>query len=150
MTSTPSAHALNGADQLDLVFGALADRTRRAILSRLSRGEVSVAELTAGFTISQPAVSKHLRVLERAGLVTRNQQGTMRLSQLRAEPLRQADDWLAPYRAAWEERFDRLDELLAEQHAADPSPTEPTRTTPDAPPNSSAPNDNQAHPEDRS
>jgi DNA-binding transcriptional ArsR family regulator len=125
MMSAGHSSALDRIDQLDLVFGALADRTRRAILARLANGEVSVAELTTGFTISQPAVSKHLRVLERAGLITRNQQGTMRLSRLRAEALREADDWLAPYRAAWDERFDQLDELLAEQRASDqPTPSQ--------------------------
>lgn len=98
---------------LDLVFGALADATRRAILARLRGGEVSVTELTAGFSISQPAISKHLRVLERAGLISRSRRGAMRLSRLEAAPLQGADDWLADYRAFWEESYARLDDLLA-------------------------------------
>jgi DNA-binding transcriptional ArsR family regulator len=100
------------SDQLSAVFGALADPTRRAILARLSDGEANVADLTALFAMSQPAISKHLKVLERAGLITRTRQATMRLSQLRAEPLKQATDWLANYREYWEESYERLDELL--------------------------------------
>ncbi|HEY1330185.1 MAG TPA: metalloregulator ArsR/SmtB family transcription factor [Actinomycetota bacterium] len=101
------------ADQLDAVFGALADPTRRAILSRLTRGEATVAELAAPFTVSQPAISRHLKVLERAGLISRTRRATARLSHLRAEPLRVATVWLAGYRAFWEESYERLDELLA-------------------------------------
>ena len=78
-------------DQLDLVFGALADPTRRALLTRLTQGEASVAELAAPFHVSQPAISRHLKVLERAGLISRTRRATARLSHLRAEPLRQAD-----------------------------------------------------------
>jgi len=99
-------------DQLSAVFGALADPTRRRILARLSDGEANVAELTSLFAMSQPAISKHLKVLEQAGLITRNRQATMRLSQLRAEPLKQATEWLAGYREYWEESYQRLDELL--------------------------------------
>jgi len=99
-------------DQLDAVFGALADTTRRAILARLAQGDANVAELTALFTMSQPAISKHLKVLEQAGLISRDRQGTMRLSHLEAEPLRDATDWLATYRAYWDESYARLDELL--------------------------------------
>lgn len=99
--------------QLDLVFGALADRTRRAILARLAEGEANVGALTALFEMSQPAVSKHLRVLEKAGLISRTQQGTARLSRLEAAPLRDATTWLGDYRAYWEESFQRLDEVLA-------------------------------------
>lgn len=100
-------------EQLDSVFGALADRTRRAILARLNGGDVNVTDLTEAFTMSQPAVSKHLKVLERAGLVSRTQQGTMRLSHLEADPLRTATTWLADYRTYWSESYDRLDDLLA-------------------------------------
>jgi DNA-binding transcriptional ArsR family regulator len=100
-------------DQLDAVFGALADPTRRAILSRLTRGEATVTELTAPFDVSQPAISRHLKVLERAGLISRTRLATMRLSHLEAAPLRDATTWLAAYREYWEESFDRLDELLA-------------------------------------
>ena len=100
-------------DQLDFVFGALADPTRRAILARLTQGEASVAELVAPFNVSQPAISRHLKVLERAGLVARTRRATARLSSLRAEPLREATVWLAGYREFWEESYGRLDELLA-------------------------------------
>jgi DNA-binding transcriptional ArsR family regulator len=99
--------------QLDAVFGALADPTRRAILTRLTEGEASVTELAAPFPMSQPAVSRHLKVLEEAGLVTRTRQATARLSHLRAEPLRDAVTWLAAYREYWDESYQRLDDLLA-------------------------------------
>ena len=99
-------------DQLDLVFGALADRTRRAILARLAEADANVGDLTALFTMSQPAVSKHLKVLEQAGLISRTRQGTMRLSHLEAEPLKQAVTWMADYRTYWSESYDRLDALL--------------------------------------
>jgi DNA-binding transcriptional ArsR family regulator len=110
-------------DQLSSVFGALADPTRRAILARLVDGERTVAEIAAPFAISQPAVSKHLRVLEDAGLITRSRRATAHLSRLRAEPLRQATTWLAGYREYWAESFDRLDEVLdGLQAGADPYP----------------------------
>ncbi|MBW9205395.1 metalloregulator ArsR/SmtB family transcription factor [Mumia sp. zg.B17] len=109
-------------DELDAVFGALADPTRRAILGRLAHGDASVNELTSMFAMSQPAVSRHLRVLERAGLVSRTQQGTMRLSHLEAAPLKEATDWIADYRAYWEDSFARLDALLAEADAIDSEP----------------------------
>jgi DNA-binding transcriptional ArsR family regulator len=99
--------------QLDSVFGALADPTRRAILARLTEGDASVAELAAPFTMSQPAISRHLKVLEHAGLISRSRQATVRLSHLEAEPLRDATQWLADYREYWTESFERLDELLA-------------------------------------
>jgi DNA-binding transcriptional ArsR family regulator len=98
--------------QLDAVFGALADRTRRAILARLAEGEASVNELRAPFAVSQPAISQHLKVLERAGLISRTRKGTARLSHLEAEPLREAVAWLGGYREYWEESYQRLDELL--------------------------------------
>ncbi|HET9311764.1 MAG TPA: metalloregulator ArsR/SmtB family transcription factor [Actinomycetota bacterium] len=99
--------------ELDQVFGALADPTRRAILTRLTEGDASVAELTAPFTVSQPAISRHLKVLERAGLISRSRKATARLSHLEAEPLREATAWLAAYREYWEESYERLDALLA-------------------------------------
>src|SRR5438034_8524951 len=99
-------------EQLDEVFGALADRTRRAILARLAEGEASVNELCAPFAVSQPAISQHLRVLERAGLISRSRRGTARLSHLEAQPLRDAVAWLGTYREDWEESCERLDELL--------------------------------------
>jgi DNA-binding transcriptional ArsR family regulator len=99
-------------DALDLVFGALADPTRRAILARLAEGDASVTELGAPFAISQPAVSRHLKVLERAGLISRSRRATVRLSHLEAQPLRDAEAWIERYRAFWDESFDRLDDLL--------------------------------------
>ena len=101
------------SDQLTAVFGALADPTRRAILARLATGDANVAELTAPFPMSQPAISRHLKVLERAGLVSRSRRATARLSHLEAEPMRDAVAWLARYREYWDENFDRLDQLLA-------------------------------------
>ena len=101
-------------DQLSAVFGALADPTRRAILARLADGDASVMELAAPFAMSQPAISKHLKVLEGAGLISRSRIATTRLSHLEAEPLKEATDWLARYRAFWEERHARLDDLLAQ------------------------------------
>lgn len=101
-------------DQLSAVFGALADPTRRAILTRLAEGDANVAELAAPFEVSQPAISRHLKVLERAGLISRSRRATARLSHLEAEPLREATTWLARYRAYWDESYDRLDTLLAE------------------------------------
>jgi DNA-binding transcriptional ArsR family regulator len=101
------------ADRLSLVFGALADPTRRTILARLTGGEATVAELAEPFTISQPAVSKHLKVLEQAGLISRSRRATARLSHLEAEPLLEATAWLAGYRDFWERSYERLDELLA-------------------------------------
>ena len=115
-------------DQLSTVFGALADPTRRAILASLAGGERTVAEICAPFAISQPAISRHLRVLEGAGLITRSRRATARLSQLRAEPLREATTWLLGYREYWEESFERLDELLAALQATGPGPDVPAAT----------------------
>ncbi len=100
-------------DQLSAVFGALADPTRRAILTRLTQGDATVAEIAAPFRVSQPAISRHLKVLEQAGLISRRRRATARLSHLEAEPLREATAWLARYREYWDERYDRLDALLA-------------------------------------
>jgi DNA-binding transcriptional ArsR family regulator len=100
-------------DQLSTVFGALADPTRRAILARLAEGDASVRDLTAPFLFSQPAISRHLKVLEQAGLISRSRRATVRLSHLEAEPLRDATAWLARYRDFWDESFGRLDDLLA-------------------------------------
>jgi DNA-binding transcriptional ArsR family regulator len=100
-------------DRLSAVFGALADPTRRALLTRLTRGDATVAQLAAPFKVSQPAISRHLKVLERAGLISRRRRRTARLSHLEGEPLREATAWLARYRAYWDESFDRLDALLA-------------------------------------
>jgi DNA-binding transcriptional ArsR family regulator len=100
------------SDQLDVVFGALADPTRRAILARLTDGDLTVGQLAAPFAMSQPAISRHLKVLEGAGLISRNRRATARLSHLEAEPLRDATEWLARYRAYWQGSHDRLDALL--------------------------------------
>ena len=99
-------------DRLSSTFAALADPTRRAILSRLATGEASVSELAKPFEMSMPAVSKHLRVLEHAGLIERGRDAQWRPSRLKAEPLRDVAVWLEQYRRFWEESFDRLDEYL--------------------------------------
>ncbi|HLL47994.1 MAG TPA: metalloregulator ArsR/SmtB family transcription factor [Longimicrobiaceae bacterium] len=99
-------------DHLSTIFAALADPTRRAILARLSSGEASVTELAEPFDMSLPAVSKHLKVLERAGLIERGREAQWRPCRLRANPLREVDDWVEQYRRHWEESFDRLDEYL--------------------------------------
>ena len=110
--------------QLDAVFGALADPTRRALLTRLTQGEASVAQLAAPFPMSQPAISRHLKVLEDAGLITRSRQATVRLSHLRAAPLRDAATWLASYQEYWGESYEQLDRLLADlQQTAPPTNT---------------------------
>src|SRR3984885_15523365 len=101
------------ADRLSLVFGALADPVRRAIWTRLSEGDATVGELAAPFDISQPAISRHLKVLEKAGLISRNRRATARLSRLEADPLREVPTWLARYQAFWDESHERLDDLLA-------------------------------------
>ena len=103
--------------RLDTTFAALADPTRRAILARLASGEASVAELAEPFDMTQPAVSKHLRVLERAGLITRGREAQRRPSRLEAKPLGEAVQWLENYRRFWEGRFQRLDALLEEMKA---------------------------------
>ena len=104
---------MTAEQQLDSVFNALADPTRRAILARLTEGDANVAELAAPFRMSQPAVSRHLKVLEQAGLISRHRRATARLSHLEAEPLREATVWLADYREYWTESYERLDELVA-------------------------------------
>jgi DNA-binding transcriptional ArsR family regulator len=102
------------ADHLDATFAALADPTRRAILARLASGEASVTELAAPFDMSQPAISKHLKVLERAGLVSRGRDAQRRPVRVEVEPLAEATEWLEGYRRALESSFQRLDALLGE------------------------------------
>jgi DNA-binding transcriptional ArsR family regulator len=102
------------SDRLDATFLALADPTRRAILARLSLGEASVAELAGPFAISQPAVSKHLKILERAGLISVAQDAQRRPRRLEGKPLGEASAWLEQYRESWEASFQRLDRLLEE------------------------------------
>ena len=99
-------------DHLSSTFAALADPTRRAILARLASGETSVSELAEPFDMTMPAVTKHLNVLERAGLIVRGRDAQFRPCKLKAEPLKQAASWLDEYRQHWEQRLDRLDEYL--------------------------------------
>ena len=115
-------------DRLSSVFAALAHPTRRAILGRLTTGDASVAELAEPFAMSQPAVSKHLRVLEAAGLISRSNVATSRYSHLEAGPLREATEWMQRYKRFWTESFDRLDGVLAEYLATETETETETRT----------------------
>lgn len=119
-------------DQLSTTFAALADPTRRAILARLASGETSVTELAAPFEMTTPAVTKHLKVLERAGLITRSRQAQWRPCQLNAAPLHQAADFIEQYRQFWEQSFDRLEAYLKSmqttQTSKKPSPKETSST----------------------
>jgi DNA-binding transcriptional ArsR family regulator len=110
----PHSHA---HDPLSATFAALADPTRRAILARLARGETSVTELAAPFEMTLPAVTKHLKVLERAGLISRSRQAQWRPCRLEATPLRNVADWVVQYRQFWDARLDRLDDYLRELQA---------------------------------
>ena len=123
------------AERLDATFAALADPTRRAIVARLAAGDATVTELAAPFAISQPAISKHLKVLERAGLVTRSREAQRRPCRLEAGPLRDATAWLANYRDYWDESYRQLDALLAgltadADHTADAHPAPDESPTP--------------------
>ena len=113
---------MNATQHLDATFAALADPTRRAILARLANGEASVNELAKPFAMSQPAISKHLTVLERAGLITRGRDAQRRPCRIEARPLAEANDWLEGYRQFWEGQFQRLDALLDEMKARDSKP----------------------------
>jgi DNA-binding transcriptional ArsR family regulator len=104
----------NASSRLDATFLALADPTRRAILARLALGEASVTELAAPFAMSQPAISKHLKILERAGLISASQDAQRRPRRIEGKPLAEASAWLERYRAIWEASFERLDHLLKE------------------------------------
>lgn len=120
-------------DPLSATFAALADPTRRAILARLAAGQTSVTELAQPFDITLPAITKHLKVLERAGLVARSREAQWRPCRLQPQPLREVADWVRPYRAMWEQRFDQLEEYLrnlqAQEIAASATATSPLRTT---------------------
>lgn len=107
------------SERLDATFAALADPTRRAILARLASGEASVLELAEPFAMTQPAISKHLKVLERAGLISRGIDAQRRPRRLEARPLREAARWIERYRKFWEQRFERLDDLLEEMKAGE-------------------------------
>jgi DNA-binding transcriptional ArsR family regulator len=117
------------SDRLDATFLALADPTRRAILARLARGEASVTELAKPFAISQPAISKHLKILERAGLITAGQDAQRRPRRFEGKPLAEASAWLERYRASWEANFERLDDVLEELQRTTSPPTRPRRRT---------------------
>lgn len=110
----PLGYGRVAPDRLDATFAALADPTRRAILARLSSGKASVKELAAPFAMSQPAISKHLKVLERAGLISRGRDAQRRPRRLEAKPLAEATEWLESYRRFWEGHFQHLDALLDE------------------------------------
>jgi len=114
-----ASHRRSTPDRLDATFAALADPTRRAILARLAAGEASVTELAEPFDMSQPAISKHLKVLERAGLISRGRDAQRRPCRLEAQPLKVATEWLAEYRRYWEESFAQLDGLLDEMKKAE-------------------------------
>ncbi|HEY3248514.1 MAG TPA: metalloregulator ArsR/SmtB family transcription factor [bacterium] len=113
------------ADRLNATFAALADPTRRAILARLASGEASVTELARPFDLTLPAISKHLRVLQRAGLIERSRRAQWRPCRLRADPLKDVADWTERYRRFWEQRFDRLDAYLREIQAKEKKPAHP-------------------------
>src|SRR6201997_2870210 len=115
-------------DHLNTTFAALSDPTRRAILTRLASGEASVTQLAKPFEMSLPAVSKHLKVLERAGLITRGRDAQMRPCRIEAKTLKQADDWLEDYRRLWEERLDRLDDYLRVLQAQQATGAKPAKT----------------------
>ena len=121
---------MNAAERLDLTFLALADPTRRAILARLAKGEASVGELGQPFQLSQPAISKHLKVLERAGLVSIGQDAQRRPRRLKGEPLKEAEAWIERHREIWETNYARLDTLLVELQSAPQkkAPTKKVRT----------------------
>src|ERR671910_2481078 len=117
------------SERLDATFLALADPTRRAILARLAGGDASVAELAAPFAMSQPAISKHLKVLERAGLITVGQDAQRRPRRIEGKPLAEASAWLERYRAMWEANFERLDGVLEELQRSTPASTRARRRT---------------------
>jgi len=129
---------VDAPDRLDATFAALADPTRRAILARLATGEATVTELAAPFAISQPAISKHLKVLERAGLISRGRDAQRRPCRLEAAPLAAAVSWLERYRRYWEERYRNLDALLHELQAGPAgereSPEQAPEQAPEQPP----------------
>ena len=122
MQTTPAA-----ADHLSATFAALADPTRRGILGRLALGEATVTELAAPYDLSLPAISKHLKVLQRAGLIEQGRQAQWRPCRLKPEGLRDVDDWIAQYRRHREDSFDRLGEYLRDVQQKEPSHDDPSR-----------------------
>jgi len=130
------------ASQLNATFAALADPTRRAILARLCRGETSVTELAKPFDITLPAISKHLKVLERAGLIQRGREAQWRPCRLQAGPLKNASDWIEQYRPFWDQSFDRLDDYLRELQTR----RKKEMTNPSDSPDARSPGDRAAQP----
>jgi len=123
----PIGYGRTAHEHLDATFAALADPTRRAILARLASGDASVAELAEPFAMTQPAISKHLKVLERAGLISRGRDAQRRPRRLEAKPLAQATEWLESYRQFWEGNFQRLDALLDELKTTKKKKRRPTK-----------------------
>jgi DNA-binding transcriptional ArsR family regulator len=119
------SYMTTSADNLDATFAALADPTRRAILARLALGEATVMELAQPFAMSQPAISKHLKVLERAGLISRGRDAQRRPCRIEPRALAEVSDWLENYRRLWESKFQRLDSLLDELKSAQQKPEPP-------------------------
>jgi DNA-binding transcriptional ArsR family regulator len=115
-----TGYEMTPSQRLDATFAALADPTRRAILARLSQGDASVMELAQPFNMSQPAISKHLKVLENAGLISRSQDAQRRPRRIEAAPLQEANAWIEEYRKFWERRYDALDTLLGQLQAKPP------------------------------
>lgn len=132
-------------DALNSVFSALSDPTRRAILARLADGEAAVQELAAPFEMSLPAISKHLKVLERAGLIVRGREAQWRPCRLEAAPLKEASDWIASYRRFWDESFDRLDDYLGELQGKSGAPQGPKKKKTSKPPTQKSPNPESRH-----
>jgi DNA-binding transcriptional ArsR family regulator len=126
------------ADPLSATFAALADPTRRAILARLASGQASVTELAQPFDVTLPAITKHLKVLERAGLVARSREAQWRPCRLQPQPLREVADWVQAYRTMWEQRLDRLEDYLRELHAA-PAAVASKKKTASRPPSARKP-----------
>lgn len=127
MVLQPNGYDMTPAARLDATFSALADPTRRAILARLTLGEASVLELAEPFAMSQPAVSKHLKVLEGAGLITRGRDAQRRPCRIVGKPLAEASGWLESYRKVWETNFERLDDLLEELQSPGKPPARKSR-----------------------
>ena len=127
MVIQPISYAQTHAAALDAIFAALADPTRRGILARLASGDASVSELAGPFAMTQPAISKHLKVLERAGLIMRDRDAQRRPSRLEAKPMAAASQWLDTYRQFWEASFSRLDHLLVELQSAPKKSAKKTR-----------------------
>jgi DNA-binding transcriptional ArsR family regulator len=122
---------MNPEDELSLTFAALADPTRRAILARLAQGEATVNELAAPFNLSLPGVSKHLKVLQHAGLISQGRRAQWRPCRLEPTRLKEAADWIDSYRHIWEQRFDRLDEYLRELQSRQNEPSDKEKPTHD-------------------